>query len=161
MLPETSATFHGRDIFSPVGAHLAAGEPFEAAGSVVDPATMVRRTSGGGNPARPAVDRRTYVDSFGNLRLAGGIAELGGALGDVEPGAGLILELGAAGGGVGAGSDCAGGGRSARRPPASSAYEFTRATSPSPSRTATPLLGVGTGGANPASAEADATLRDL
>ena len=45
MLPETSSTFHGRDIFSPVGAHLAAGEPFEAVGSVVDPATWSASTS--------------------------------------------------------------------------------------------------------------------
>src|ERR671921_442143 len=29
MLPATSATFHARDIFAPIGAHLALGEPFE------------------------------------------------------------------------------------------------------------------------------------
>lgn len=35
-LPVTSATFHGRDIFSPVTAALAAGEPLAAAGDPLD-----------------------------------------------------------------------------------------------------------------------------
>ena len=100
MLPETSATFHGRDIFAPVGAHLAAGASFEAVGASVDPETLVRldlpeAVVGRGRLATGV----TYVDSFGNLRLAGGVEQLREALGEVEPGAGLILELGAAGGG--------------------------------------------------------------
>lgn len=33
---ETSSTFHGRDVFAPVGAHLARGEPFEELGPVVE-----------------------------------------------------------------------------------------------------------------------------
>ena len=36
-----------------------------------------------------------YVDSFGNLRLAGGVAELVAALGTVEPGTGLIVDYSA------------------------------------------------------------------
>ena len=100
MLAETSATFHGRDIFAPVGAHLAAGGAFEDVGPAVDPVTLARldlpeATVGRGRLATGV----TYVDSFGNLRLAGGVAELRQALGDVDAGAGLILELGAAGGG--------------------------------------------------------------
>jgi S-adenosylmethionine hydrolase len=100
MLPETSATFHGRDIFAPVGAHLAAGERFEAVGPAVEPTTLVRldlpeAVVGRGRLATGV----TYVDSFGNLRLAGGVAQLREALGEVEPGAGLILELGTAAGG--------------------------------------------------------------
>jgi len=35
-LPEISEIFHGRDIFSPVGAHLAAGVPLEQLGDVID-----------------------------------------------------------------------------------------------------------------------------
>src|SRR3954468_4296732 len=31
------ATFHGRDIFGPVAAHLALGEPLERAGTAIDP----------------------------------------------------------------------------------------------------------------------------
>jgi len=37
-----SSTFHGRDIFSPVGAHLAHGEDWTKAGPEVDIKTMVR-----------------------------------------------------------------------------------------------------------------------
>jgi hypothetical protein len=100
MLPHTSATFHGRDIFAPVAAHLAMGASLDAMGPELDPASLARL-----NLPEAAIERGrlvtgvTYVDSFGNLRLAGGPAELRAALGDVEPGAGLILELGAAGGG--------------------------------------------------------------
>lgn len=35
-LPSTSATFHGRDIFSPVAAHLATGVPMDKTGPAVD-----------------------------------------------------------------------------------------------------------------------------
>jgi hypothetical protein len=37
-----SATFHGRDIFAPVGAHLASGVPFTAMGDHLEPETLVR-----------------------------------------------------------------------------------------------------------------------
>jgi S-adenosylmethionine hydrolase len=36
-----SATFHGRDVFAPVAAHLAAGAPLSEAGEVIDPATLM------------------------------------------------------------------------------------------------------------------------
>ncbi len=40
-LAAISHTFHGRDIFSPVGAHLAAGVPFDALGTpIADPVTF-------------------------------------------------------------------------------------------------------------------------
>lgn len=39
---KTSSTFHGRDIFSPAGAHLARGEDWTAAGPPVDVAGLVR-----------------------------------------------------------------------------------------------------------------------
>jgi len=35
-LPRVFTTFHGRDIFAPVGAHLAAGVPLEMLGTVID-----------------------------------------------------------------------------------------------------------------------------
>jgi S-adenosylmethionine hydrolase len=35
-LPQVYTTFHGRDIFAPVGAHLAAGVPLEMLGTVID-----------------------------------------------------------------------------------------------------------------------------
>jgi S-adenosyl-L-methionine hydrolase (adenosine-forming) len=44
-LDRVSSTFHGRDIFSPVAAHLAVGLPLERVGPAVDPATLVDRTT--------------------------------------------------------------------------------------------------------------------
>jgi len=37
-----SSTFHGRDIFSPAGAHLARGDDWTTAGPALDPAKLVR-----------------------------------------------------------------------------------------------------------------------
>ncbi len=69
-LSPLSATFHGRDIFAPVAARLAAGLPFEAAGSAVDPAGLVplelpevRRHRDGLTATALLVDR------FGNVTL--------------------------------------------------------------------------------------------
>lgn len=39
---KTSSTFHGRDIFSPAGAHLARGDDWRTAGPEVDVASLVR-----------------------------------------------------------------------------------------------------------------------
>ena len=41
-LEQVSKTFHARDLFSPVAAHLAAGASFDGLGDDVDPATLVR-----------------------------------------------------------------------------------------------------------------------
>jgi S-adenosylmethionine hydrolase len=85
---ETSSTFHGRDIFAPVTAHLAAGDAtFEDLGPAADLAGVERLPP----PAAEAVAGElrtvvTYVDSFGNLRLAGGRDELERAFGRVEDG---------------------------------------------------------------------------
>jgi S-adenosylmethionine hydrolase len=87
LLPGTSPTFHGRDIFAPAAAHLAIGARFADVGPEVDRATLVElaaatATASDGHLATEVV----YVDSFGNLRLAGGVAELAAALGPVEQG---------------------------------------------------------------------------
>ena len=93
LLPRTSATFHGRDVFAPVAAHLALGAPFESAGQPIDPATLVRL-----DVPVPVVEAGrlrtgiTYVDSFGNLRLGGGVADLVSALGPIEPGTARAIE---------------------------------------------------------------------
>ena len=88
-----STTFHGRDIFAPVAAHLAAGDaPFEDVG---DPASLddLVRLAEPEATARPGeiVTTVTYVDSFGNVRLAGGRDELMAAFGD--PADGMPLEV--------------------------------------------------------------------
>jgi S-adenosylmethionine hydrolase len=63
-----SSTFHGRDIFAPVGAHLACGVPLTDVGTAIDPQALVtldlpdwHRTSSG---LRGSVQ---YIDRFGNL----------------------------------------------------------------------------------------------
>lgn len=94
LLPATSATFHGRDIFAPAAAHLAIGAPFADVGPEVDRATLVEldtatATASEGHLATEVA----YVDSFGNLRLAGGVADLAVALGPVEPGTRLEATL--------------------------------------------------------------------
>ena len=67
-----SNTFHGRDVFSPVAAHLAAGADLGDLGEDVDPASMVsidfpgfRRNRGEGLTAE-IID----IDRFGNARLS-------------------------------------------------------------------------------------------
>lgn len=67
-LPKISRTFHGRDIFSPVAAHLANGVDLHELGSVVtDPIRMSL-------PKPQKMDKGwnahiTVIDSFGNLTL--------------------------------------------------------------------------------------------
>jgi S-adenosylmethionine hydrolase len=65
-----SATFHGRDIFSPVAARLAAGLPLAQVGATLDPALLVRLVL-------PAPEQHgegltavaVLVDRFGNVAL--------------------------------------------------------------------------------------------
>ncbi len=94
-LEPVSATFHGRDLFAPVAAHLAAGEPLAQAGDPLDPSQLVRietpraRTEGG---ALVTVVNNT--DRFGNVQLAAAPEDLG-ALGlQFGDGARVWLESG-------------------------------------------------------------------
>lgn len=85
-LEPVSATFHGRDIFAPVAAHLAAGEPFEQAGAPLEPALLVsleepRAWTEGGALLVTA----TNSDRFGNVQLGAveqDLSGLGVELGD-------------------------------------------------------------------------------
>ena len=97
MLQSTTATFHGRDIFAPVAAHLAMGTPFEAVGPPVDVADLIQlrfpipiRLPDGGLEAEVV-----YVDSFGNARLAATPADLEAVIGPLDTGQALRLEVGA------------------------------------------------------------------
>src|SRR5436309_7522257 len=76
-LEPVSATFHGRDIFAPVAAHLARGVPLAEAGEPYDPDQLVplalprpRREDGG------LVAHAMYIDRFGNVQLNVGHADL-------------------------------------------------------------------------------------
>jgi S-adenosylmethionine hydrolase len=100
MLAQTSATFHGRDIFSPIAAHLAIGGAFGDVGPVIDPASLVQLrfpepTVHDGDLQSSVV----YVDSFGNLRLAGTRGDLSHAVGELGPGRRLSVEFEQPGGG--------------------------------------------------------------
>jgi S-adenosylmethionine hydrolase len=94
-LQPVSATFHGRDIFAPVTAALAAGESPAAVGEPLDPAELVTLVLPQARLREGAVVAHVrYVDRFGNLQLNLGhaqLAESGLKLGrpaTVEPGDG-------------------------------------------------------------------------
>jgi S-adenosyl-L-methionine hydrolase (adenosine-forming) len=69
-LEPVSATFHGRDVFAPVAAHLASGVPIGQVGEPADPDELVRLEL-----PRPRllegelVAHAVYIDRFGNVQL--------------------------------------------------------------------------------------------
>src|SRR5438874_262103 len=69
-LPTISSTFHGRDIFAPVGAHIARGltSIFSELGPSVDPTTLKRLEVGGAVRDGTTINAHiVHVDNFGNL----------------------------------------------------------------------------------------------
>ena len=95
-LPTVSTSFHGRDIFAPAAAHLATGVAFDALGPAIDPAGLVPSPI-----PEPVVEPGSlrsaivYVDTFGNVKLAGLRADLEAAIGPVTPGDRLELTFAA------------------------------------------------------------------
>jgi S-adenosyl-L-methionine hydrolase (adenosine-forming) len=66
-LPKISRTFHGRDIFAPVAAHLAAGlSPSKLGTMIHDPVRVLRREPARG-PSGEISGHIIHVDRFGNL----------------------------------------------------------------------------------------------
>jgi len=99
MLERTSSTFHGRDIFSPVAAHIATGGDYAQVGSQVPLESLVVITFPEPQVRDGALESViVYVDSFGNLRLAGAAEDLERAVGELGPGRVLELEFAATGG---------------------------------------------------------------
>jgi S-adenosylmethionine hydrolase len=92
---ETSSTFHGRDIFSPVAAHLAAGRAsFEKVGPSVPAESLVRLEMPVTRARQGVLDTAVaYIDSFGNLRLAATPNDLTAAVGPLSDGIGLVVEF--------------------------------------------------------------------
>ena len=87
---KTSSTFHGRDIFSPAGAHLARGDDWTTAGPVVDVAKLVRLDIRTATVDEAGLHGEVIGTDgpFGNLVLnvpAESFAKLGYRLGDVVP----------------------------------------------------------------------------
>jgi S-adenosylmethionine hydrolase len=79
-LEPVSATFHGRDIFAPVAAHLAAGRPLPSAGTPLDPAELVALELPRARIEDGAlVSHAVYVDRFGNVQLDAGHDQISAA----------------------------------------------------------------------------------
>lgn len=85
--PAVSHTFHGRDIFAPVAAHLAGGTAIAETGPAIDPGELVTISF-----PEPVVSDGTletsvlFIDSFGNVRLAGVPEDLAALRGALAPG---------------------------------------------------------------------------
>ncbi|MDQ3870677.1 MAG: SAM-dependent chlorinase/fluorinase [Chloroflexota bacterium] len=96
-LPIVSASFHGRDLFSPAAAHVSLGVPVHVLGRSLDPRSLVRL-----NWPQPQIGEGElgtgviYVDTFGNLKLSAEPSQLTAALGPLSPGERLQLRVGAA-----------------------------------------------------------------
>jgi S-adenosyl-L-methionine hydrolase (adenosine-forming) len=70
MLFPVSKTFHGRDVFAPAAAHLAAGVPLEDVGRALEPSQLRILEMPGPMVAAGALGCRVSgVDGFGNVQL--------------------------------------------------------------------------------------------
>lgn len=94
MLPAVTSTFHGRDVFAPIAAHLAMGTPIEAVGPAIEPATLVRLPAATPKIRRGVLESQVvHVLVFGNVTLAGTPADLEAAIGPLMPGRRLVVEF--------------------------------------------------------------------
>jgi hypothetical protein len=93
-LDTISNTFHGRDIFSPVAAHLATGTPYEEVGPALELADVTDTRMPAATPRDGGLDTSVLViDAFGNCRLAGEIGDLASAFGAMPSGRRFELVL--------------------------------------------------------------------
>jgi S-adenosylmethionine hydrolase len=94
MLPVITSSFHGRDIFAPVAAYLAAGVPFGTVGPVIPTDRIARLPE-----IRPVIGDGVldsvivHVLIFGNVTFAGTPADLEVAVGPLTPGRPLVVEF--------------------------------------------------------------------
>jgi S-adenosylmethionine hydrolase len=76
-LEPVSATFHGRDVFAPAAAHLAAGASMQALGPEVDRSTLEVLLTPAPEVEAGRVDAEVLgVDRFGNVALSAGLDHL-------------------------------------------------------------------------------------
>jgi len=66
-LPNPSATFHGRDIFAPVAAHLSKGVPPEEMGAVIEDPVLLPLPCPQKRPNGTILAHVLHIDHFGNL----------------------------------------------------------------------------------------------
>jgi S-adenosylmethionine hydrolase len=94
-LSPVSTSFHGRDVFAPAAAHLAAGVSIEELGREVDPRRLLEL-----DWPRPDIrpgrlgSHAIYIDTFGNVKLSALADDLKAALPDLRLGERLILRVG-------------------------------------------------------------------
>lgn len=70
MLTPVSRTFHGRDVFSPAGAHLATGVELRELGPALDPARLARLELPVAQIGTARIRATAlYIDRFGNIQL--------------------------------------------------------------------------------------------
>jgi S-adenosylmethionine hydrolase len=92
--PQRASTFHGRDIFAPVAAHLAAGRRFEEVGPTTPLASLVELVFPSPTIAPGRLETTVaWVDSFGNLRLFATPDDLAAAFGNQPFGWTITVEL--------------------------------------------------------------------
>jgi hypothetical protein len=75
-LSRKSRTFHGRDVFAPVAAHLAAGAPIEAMGPWARSMKRIRAPRPTVRSGPTLGGRVVYVDRFGNLVTNVGLEDI-------------------------------------------------------------------------------------
>ncbi len=92
-LGHVSATFHGRDLFAPVAAHLALEEELADLGEPIDPETLVglEATSPEVDPGVGLVAEVGHIDGFGNAALIATSTDAQAA--GLRPGARLRVEV--------------------------------------------------------------------
>lgn len=79
MLQPVSRTFHGRDVFAPAAARIAAGMPLDRFGERLDPADLVRRDDPGHRLDGSRLTATVLaIDRFGNVQLGASPGQLGG-----------------------------------------------------------------------------------
>ena len=98
MLPVVTSSFHGRDIFAPIAAHLAIGVPFDSVGRALAATALVRLSQPRPRIAEGRLETQVvHVMIYGNLTLAGRPADLEAAIGELRPGRVLRVEFPAVG----------------------------------------------------------------
>jgi S-adenosylmethionine hydrolase len=91
-----SSTFHGRDLFAPVAAHLAIGTPIGDVGAAVQPDSLVGLVFPSPQVSDGGLDTSVlFVDAFGNARLAGETSDLAQLRGSLEAGDMFTVRIGA------------------------------------------------------------------
>jgi S-adenosylmethionine hydrolase len=85
-LPHVSSTFHGRDLFAPVTAHLAAGSDFSSVGPQLHADEIVDLRLPDAVARDGGLDTAVlFIDTFGNCRLAGQAGDLERVAGALQP----------------------------------------------------------------------------